>query len=222
MIYIVVRIFPRSRSMLIATLMKGLAASCPIFLSEAEFQHEPALRVRKITPKVRLEFSPFQDERMSLDVWLPDMGIAIELKWGTQKLKVKRDDGDFVLVNQGAQPLLRYDFVKDVSRLERVIDGYPPADAGFAVLLTNDSSYWKPPRKKKTIDTDFRIHEGAVIEGVREWSPDAATGTIQGRESPIGLRGSYECRWRDYLRLGEKRHGMFRYLAMNVHADSAS
>ena len=208
--------------MLIATLMKGLAASCPIFLSEAEFQHELALRVRKITPKVRLEFSPFQDERMSLDVWLPDMGIAIELKWGTQKLKVKRDDGDFVLVNQGAQPLLRYDFVKDVSRLERVIDGYQPADAGFAVLLTNDPSYWKPPRKKNTIDADFRIHEGAVIGGVREWSPDAAKGTIQGRESPIKLRDSYKCRWRDYLRLGGRRHGLFRYLAVNAHADSAT
>lgn len=202
--------------------MKGLAADCPIFLSEAEFQHELALRVRKITPKVRLEFSPFQAERMSLDVWLQDMGIAIELKWGTQKLKVKRDDGDFVLADQGAQPLLRYDFVKDVSRLERVIYKYPPADTGFAVLLTNDSSYWEPPRKKDTIDADFRIHEGAVIGGARKWSPDAAKGTIQGRESRIELRGSYKCRWRDYLRLEKGRRGLFRYLAINVRADSAT
>ena len=208
--------------MLIATLMKGLAADCPIFLSEAEFQHELALRVRKITPKVRLEFSPFQDERMSLDVWLPDMGIAIELKWGTQKLKVKRDDGDFVLADQGAQPLLRYDFVKDVSRLERGTAEYLPADTGFAVLLTNDPSYWNPPRNEDPVDKQFRIHEGAVIGDAREWLPDVAEGTIRGRESRIELRGSYKCRWRDYLRLGKGRRGLFRYLAINVRADSAT
>ena len=187
--------------------MKGLALDCPIFRSEAEFQHALALHVRKITPRVRLEFPPFPKERMSLDLWLPDMGIAIELKRGT--------------VNQGGQPLLRYDFVKDVQRLERVTGEYDPADAGFAVLLTNDPSYWKPPRKKDPVDAEFRIHEGAVVGGKMEWSPTTARGTKEGREDPIELNGSYECRWRDYLRL-EGEYGQFRYLAIKVPADSAT
>ena len=194
--------------MLIATLMKGLALDCPIFRSEAEFQHALALHVRKITPRVRLEFPPFPKERMSLDLWLPDTGIAIELKRGT--------------VNQGGQPLLRYDFVKDVQRLERVTGEYDPADAGFAVLLTNDPSYWKPPRKKDPVDAEFRIHEGAVVGGKMEWSDTTADGTKEGREDPIELNGYYECRWRDYLRLEGEEYGRFQYLAIKVPADSAT
>lgn len=189
---------------------------CPIFLSEAEFQHSLALHVRKITPRIRLEFSPFRNEKMSLDMWLPDMGIAIELKWGTQELKVKQDDGDFKLVNQGGQPLLRYDFVKDVSRLERVTANYKPADAGFAVLLTNDPSYWNPQRKKDPVDKEFRIHEGAVIEDEMKWSDKTAKGTMDGREEPIKLRGSYTCRWHPYLTIKGKKYGRFRYLAVEV------
>ena len=229
MVYIAAWTFPRPcagkrfRSMLVATLMKGLAANCPIFLSEAEFQHALALHVRDAMPgrQVCLEFPPFPDERMSLDMWLPDMGIAIELKWGTRGLEVERDGGVFELVDHGGQPLLRYDFVKDVQRLERVTGEYDPADVGFAVLLTNDPSFWKPPRKKDPVDAEFRIHEGAAVEGKMEWSGTAKPGTKEGREDPIELKGSYECRWRDYLRL-EGKYGQFRYLAIKVPADSTT
>ena len=229
MVYIVAWTFPRPgagkrfRSMLIATLMKGLAANCPIFLSEAEFQHALALHVRDAMPgrHVCLEFPPFPKEGMSLDMCLPDMGIAIELKYGTRKLKVERDGGVFELGDQVSLPSLRYDFVKDVQRLERVTGEYDPADAGFAVLLTNDPSYWNPPRKKDPVDAEFRIHEGAVVEGKMGWSPTTKPGTKEGREDPIELNGSYECRWRDYLRL-EDKYGQFRYLAIKVPADSAT
>lgn len=209
--------------MLVATLMKGLALDCPIFLSEAEFQHALALHVRDAMPgrQVCLEFPPFPDERMSLDMWLPDMGIAIELKWGTRGLKVERDGGFFELGDQVSSPTLRYDFVKDVQRLERVTGGYGPADAGFAVLLTNDPSYWNPPRKENTVDAEFRIHEGAAVGGKMEWSGKASPKTKEGREDPIELNGSYACRWRDYLRL-EGEYGQFRYLAIKVPADSAT
>lgn len=204
--------------MLVATLMKGLAANCPIFLSEAEFQHALALHVRDAMPgrQVCLEFPPFPDERMSLDMWLPDMGIAIELKWGTRKLKVERDGGVFELVDQASQPTLLYDFVKDVQRLERVTVGYDPADAGFAVLLTNNPSYWKPPRKPDTVDAEFRIHEGAVIGGEMKWSDAAAEGTTENRKEPLRLRGSYLCSWRNYLSIRGEKYGQFRYLAIKV------
>lgn len=229
MVYIVAWTFPRPgagkrfRSMLVATLMKGLAANCPIFLSEAEFQHALALHVRDAMPgrHVCLEFPPFPKEGMSLDMWLPDMGIAIELKYGTRKLKVERDGGFFELGDQVSLPTLRYDFVKDVQRLEHVTDGYGPADAGFAVLLTNDPSYWNPPRKENTVDAEFRIHEGAVVGDKMKWSAATTPKTKEGREDPIELNGSYECRWRDYLRL-EDKYGQFRYLAIKVPADSAT
>lgn len=198
--------------------MKGLAANCPIFLSEAEFQHALALHVRDAMPgrQVCLEFPPFPDERMSLDMWLPDMGIAIELKYGTRKLEVERDGGVFELVDQGRHPQLRYDFVKDIQRLEHVTDGYDPAAAGFAVLLTNDPSYWKPPPKKDPVDAEFRLHEGAVIGGEMNWSDTAAKGTTKNREEPLRLRGSYLCRWQNYLNPRGKKYGRFRYLTIKV------
>ena len=209
--------------MLVATLMRGLALNCPIFLSEAEFQHALALHVRDAMPgrQVCLEFPPFRDEKMSLDMWLPDMGIAIELKYGTRKLEVERDGGVFPLGDQVSLPSLRYDFVKDVQRLEHVTDGYGPADAGFAVLLTNDPSYWNPPRKEDPVDAEFRIHEGAVVGGKMGWSDTAKPGTKEGREDPIELSGCYECRWRDYLRLEGEKNVQFRYLAVKVPADYA-
>ena len=208
----------RFRLMLVATLMRGLALNCPIFLSEAEFQHALALHVRDAMPdrQVCLEFPPFPDERMSLDMWLPDTGIAIELKYGTRKLKVERDGGVFELVDQGRQPQLRYDFVKDIQRLECVTGEYDPADAGFAVLLTNDPSYWKPPPKKDPVDAEFRLHEGAVIGGEMNWSDTAAKGTTKNREEPLRLRGSYLCRWQNYLNPRGKKYGRFRYLTIKV------
>ena len=65
----------------------------------------------------------------------------------------------FVLRDQGAQDIRRYDFLMDIQRLEdEVSEGR--ARQGFAILLTNDPSYWQPPRRDETVDAAFRIHDG--------------------------------------------------------------
>ena len=204
----------------IHALLGGLARKRPVFHSEADFQFALAWEIREKTElDVRLEFPPFRGERIRLDVWVPDAGLAIELKYPTSELKEDVGGELFALRNQAAGDLGRYDFLKDIMRLERVATGFRDAQGGVAVLLTNDQLHWKPPTlPDNTIGKAFRVHEGRRLHGVMSWSPRAGSGSKKGRESPIDLRDSYVCEWRDYGRLkGRKaRHARFRYLALEV------
>ena len=200
-------------------LMEGLFQDRPIFHSEADFQHAFAWHIHRLMPpdcQVRLEFKPFPTEKMYLDLWLPSLGVAIELKYRTQRLTLKRVNESFDLRNQDARDLGRYDFIKDIQRLERVVaDG--PAETGFAVLLTNDPLYWrKPSRQTDTVDAAFRLHESRRIMGQMAWSDRAKRGTTKCREKPIRLKGSYDCVWRDYSSLEEGKFQKFRYLPVSV------
>ena len=88
--------------------------------------------------------------------------------------------------------------------------------AGYAVLLTNDSSYWKVPGQRATVDADFRVHEGREISGELAWAARAGSGTVKDRESPIQIQGSYRLRWQEYSNFPEKSYGRFRYLVVSV------
>ena len=79
-------------------LMNGLAAERPVFHSEADFQHALAWRIREETGRdVRLEFPPFPAERIYLDLWMPSIGVAIELKYLTSKLNVTLEGETFAI-----------------------------------------------------------------------------------------------------------------------------
>ena len=200
-------------------IMGELSESRPIFHSEADFQHALAWAIRETVPdsRVRLEFNPFaQDDRRSyLDIWLADSRVALELKYKTRALTAEVCGERFNLLNQGAQNHGRYDFLSDVQRLERVAQEVQ-ARAGYAIILTNDSSYWRPPSPsyESTNDAAFRIHEGRVARGELKWIRESR-GT-KGRESPIRLTGDCTMRWRDYSTFAGERDGDFRYLAVAV------
>ena len=89
-------------------------------------------------------------------------------------------------------------------------------EAGYAVLLTNDASYWKVPTRKDTVDADFRVHEGREISGALAWATSAGSGTMKSRESPIEMQGSYRLRWQEYSSVPAKSYGSFRYLAVSL------
>lgn len=200
----------------IHALMSGLAERRPIFHSEADFQFALAWRIHKTLPdcEVRLEFKPFPSERMYLDVWLPTECVAIELKYLTRELDIECAGERFVLAEQGAQDISRYDILKDVQRIERVVSE-TRANAGFVITLTNDWLYWQPSTRH-TIDASFRIPEGKTLSGNLKWASRASEGTTKGKEEPISLKGSYTMNWRDYSRLGAERNARFRYLAVSV------
>ena len=202
----------------IYSLLATLAESRKVFHSEADFQHALAWQIHKIAPdrRVRLEVDAFpdQDRRRSLDIWIPVDGIAIELKYVTRKLELEQDGESFALRNHSAQDTRRYDFLMDIQRLETMLSNR--CKVGYAVLLTNDSSYWKIPATRDTVDAAFRIHEGRDISGELAWAARAGSGTVRGRESPIKLRGSYRLSWQDYSTFVGRPYGKFRYLAVTV------
>ena len=154
--------------------------------------------------------------REFLDIWLPLEGIAIELKYKTRGLELEKDDESYVLRDQSAQDQGRYDFLRDVQRLETMRSKLKRCKAGYGVLLTNDSSYWKVPTHRNPVDADFRIHEGRAVSGTLAWAGSAGTGTIRARESPIHLRGTYRLRWQEYSSFPGNSYGNFRYLAVSV------
>lgn len=187
----------------------------PVFHSEADFQHALALHFLKCHPvaNARLEL-PFRGESNSkyLDLLLSDEDsrFAVELKYKTRAAAFDYDGESFHLKQQGAQDLGRYDFLADIERLEEFIASRG-ANSGCAILLTNDQSYWSAPRKD-TVDAQFRLFEGRVIEGSLSWKPNTAPGTIKNRESPIELQGRYELQWDCYSNLPMAPGNEFRFL----------
>ena len=201
-------------------LMGSLADSRKVFHSEADFQHALTWHIHKAMPEsqVRLEVDVMQVEhqRKFLDIWLPLEGIAIELKYKTRGFQLEQHDEPFALRDQSAQDQGRYDFLRDIQRLELIRSKMEQCKAGYAVLLTNDSSYWKVPAQRDTVDADFRVHEGRAISGELAWAPHASPGTVKNRESPIEIQGSYPLRWQEYSSFPGKSYGRFRYLAVSV------
>jgi len=203
------------------SIMNNLCAQRPIFHSEADFQHSLAWEIHNGLPdsSVRLELPwSIEENQNHLDIWIAssDFKIAIELKYKTRGLKALVNREFYSLKDQSAQDIGRYDFLKDVMRLEQLIKKNNDW-TGFAILLTNDSSYWKIPNNFNTIDANFRLHEGKTILGNLSWGAGAASGTIRDRESPINLNNSYHLNWNDYSRPSSGGYSRFRFLLLQVN-----
>ena len=179
--------------------LRALSERRPVFHSEADLQHELAwlLRERGVS-EVRLE-RPFHlgTEPIKLDLLLLVGGerVAIELKYWKRGRTLEVRSERFVLKNQAAQDISRYDFWWDVSRLER-LRAAGEISRGYAVALASDPSYWREGRAD-TVDQAFRLHQDRVVSGTLTWQ-GAGTGTTRGREGPIALHGTYKLDWSHY------------------------
>lgn len=208
----------------VLTGLSELARQRAVFHSEADFQHALAWHLHEQEPnaRVRLEYRPLEDAALYLDLWIESSGHAhaIELKYPTRKLEVVEHGERFSLRNHAAVDPHRYDFVKDVERLERVA-GARPNSTGYAICLTNDSAYWNPTHRSDTGGHAFRMHEGARLTGTLEWSAHAGAGTVGQRNRPLRLAGTYTLRWREYSVLKTKSgQERFRVLIVTVPAGS--
>lgn len=207
----------------ITRVLAALASKRPIFHSEADFQHALAWEIHERWPpcSIRLERKPpHLDNRIYLDIWAEDSHaiFTMELKYKTRRLRVEVGGETFDLLDQVAQDVGRYDFLRDIERLEQVVSGRNDI-MGFAIFLTNDSAYWKPPRDDQTVDASFRIHQGRVVTGELRWGSGASAGTMRGREDPIVIHGVYSLDWRDYSEPTDLPYGRFRYLLVKVERD---
>lgn len=205
----------------IAPLLADLTKQRKLFHSEADFQHALAWQIHKALPDnspIRLEAPmPAGHRTLHVDIWLPLEKTAIELKYATRSLALEHGGEAFTLRDHRAQNQRRYDFLLDIHRLELLRRSIPDlCKAGHAVLLTNDPSYWNPPRRPAPTDYAFRVHEGREISGKMTWTDKASEGMKKGRESPIRLEGPYRLRWQDYSVFPGEKRGLFRYLAVSV------
>ena len=197
----------------------SLAKKRPVFHSEADFQHAFAWEIHRQWPaaSIRLEM-PYQTHKhlFYIDIWIVYRAqiLAVELKYKTRSLFIDINNEKYRLKSQRAHDTGRYDFLKDVYRLEQIKKQYQKY-TGYAILLTNDSAYWTKP-KNKTFDSAFRIHEGRVVNGILSWDKKASDGTKKNREQPIVIEGTYQLHWEDYSRLSDDRHGKFRSLVVKV------
>jgi len=152
--------------------------------------------------KIRLEYRP-QSTRMYLDIVVESQNkrTAIELKYKTSKLETVVDGEPFWLANHGAQDCGKYDVLCDIERLEQVVDG-EQFHKGFMIFLTNDLHYFaNRGERNETIDQQFRLTPGRVLNGELKWSEAAGAGTKKGREAPIWLTGQYHVNWMPYSRV---------------------
>lgn len=201
-----------------------LSQERPVFHSEADFQHALAWQIHKEKPQysLRLEYPLHPGEPDRLDIWATGDAetLAIELKYKTRALFAPVGGELFWLKEHSAQDCNRYDFIRDVQRLEQFVSAHGHV-TGYAILLTNDSSYWSSPLHASTADADFRIHEGRVLTGHLTWGPTASKGTTRGRENALSIMGSYRLSWQDYYDVQASKHvrgyTRFRYLMVKVN-----
>ena len=214
-------------------IMAKLSRQRPFFHSEADFQHAFAWQVHSEMPdyEVRLEYRLNPGEPRYLDMWIKNIRLAIEFKYRTRDANLQHAGESFYLRRHDACDFGRYDFLKDVERLERLQQqGY--AGSGLAILLTNEYRYWKenPPRRVKTRDSNFHIFDKRPLSGRLEWSTKDIATKVGNREHPINLRETYDLAWHDYGDEEKQPPGSgshlpnarFRYLAVEVTSHPAS
>jgi hypothetical protein len=201
--------------------MVELARKRAVFHSEADFQHAFAWQLQQQYPsaQIRLEFPYVLDRGIYIDIWSEIDGkqYAIELKYKTSRLQISHSAEPYNLKNHAAQPLGRYDFLKDVHRLELVTE-CAPKTIGYAIMLTNDPGYWKQDRLN-TIDSAFRLSESRELSGVLRWGEDASVGTTKTRNEPLMLKRKYVINWLPYSSVANTGNGMFQYCALTVVQD---
>ena len=201
-------------------ILLALSEKRPLFHSEADFQHALAWEIQTSHPScsVRLEvpFAPFMASgHIDLVAAQACVSMAVELKYKTRGIDATQGTEAFHLKNQSAQDIGRYDFLKDIWRIERVVASNPDT-LGIAVFLTNDSAYWTRAGKASSVDAAFRLHEGRALSGSLSWAPNTGSGTMKTRESALVLSGCYPANWTDYSTLPSGGYCRFRYLLVEV------
>lgn len=139
------------------------------------------------------------NSNMRVDIVVSREGefIPIELKYPTKS--VTRDVSrygviinDFpVLRNQGAQDLVKYNFWKDVRRVELLKKIFPSVKYGLAILLTNDLNYLKETRSEAAC-SGFSTSGKYSVGGEMKWKEEVALKTSH---PDFYLEGQYQIKW---------------------------
>jgi hypothetical protein len=213
-------IYERPKSLLdLNQILRTLAEKRPVFHSEADFQHALAWEIRTANPgaSIRLELPVRLDTgrtiHLDLLVQCHQQRYAIELKYKRAAMTAEIRGEKFSLSNHGAQDVGRYDFVRDVVRLERYVISVQNS-IGYAIFLSNDSLYWNEPRPDIT-SVQFSIHEDRELHSNAEmhWAAHAGAGSTKGRVDSMVCKFSYSCLWKNFSTVGNHQ---FKFLLLTI------
>ena len=200
----------------------------PLFHSEADFQHALAWAIHKNHPdfEVRLEKrEALKGKEIYFDICVISLDniIPVEVKYKTSALQRTITSRwyveEYLLKHQAAHDISRYDFIKDIARIEEFDKG------GFAVFLTNDKLYWEESGYAG-FDDEFKIHEGRELHGKLRWKAGTGPGTMKGRKEAIKLKGKYTLHWEEYSELKsesfpQQYNTTFKYLLLEVQKETS-
>lgn len=199
--------------------MASLGRRRPIFHSEADFQFALAWEIQSLYPdaQVRLEVPKrVGNQSYKVDLWFEVGGLrhAVELKYFKNTIEVDLSGETFRHGDAMAHDINRYDFLKDVQRMEQLL-AFEHADSAYAIALTNHPQYWNMRAPGNRVDEALSIEQGRRLTGRLAWA-DHVGGTARGREKPIELAGEYEMNWSIYSDLKGHRNGLFRWLGVSA------
>lgn len=127
--------------------------------------------------------------------------LPIELKYKTKRVKKtltrfeeKIPDVE-VLKNQGAQDLGKYDFWKDVRRVELVRQRFRNIKNGLAVFVTNDDSYTKPSREKSN---SYLLNMDEGMHSIKKYWADSKSACAQNHPN-FNVEKEYHIHWNNII-----------------------
>ncbi len=202
-------------------ILADLSSKRPFFYSEMDFQFCLGWALqeeynKEVIFEKRFDLPAGQagnTQRQYIDIILRDGEhfIPIELKYKTKKAVVREKDGrDYTLLDQSAQDLGCYHFVRDIARIEGM-KREPGFIRGFTIILTNDPYYYEPGGKRNPSYEDFLLYESTktrLLHGSLVWKER------EDRYPAITLGGAYPISsgsWRVY-----SESPQFRYLLFEI------
>lgn len=192
-------------------ILDTFAADGILFSNERQFQLELAWKLKEAGYKVYLEMlDTSSDDKKYIDIAI-DIGdqqfVVVELKYTTRQKDMQYKIADKIIPTfaQGAGDIRRYDYLKDVQRIETLLSkqetdlfGIPKARVkkGYAIIMTNDK-YWEKDgihNGKETCYFHVALNHGRKIP-----AKENLTFKIGDEErAPIHLENEYICNWKKY------------------------
>lgn len=211
-------------------LNKELKEEGKAFLNEWDFQMKLYLFLTHIKGyKVHLEYSvplnflveknkkkyPFANkENINIDIVIEKEGLfyLIELKYKTQRATIKFERFGEIncvsLKDQSRIPMSKYDFWKDVARLEFLKESFEKVKGGLCIFLTNNETYTKGD---KGISEEFTMKKGEPHSGELKFKE----GELKEKNPAFSLLGEYQIdKW--YNIKNEKTNIDFHYCIVEV------
>ena len=188
-------------------ILKVLSGIRKLFWSEDDFKFAFATQVQAKfgnLAEVRLEKRYERDDKSAYTDIVVKMGektFPIELKYKTTKGRYADANAEVIgLLTHSAVDLGCYSYLKDIERIEYLAQHDSDFERGFAIMLTNESGYYKDTRRASVYDA-FKIYEGKQIFGTLDWDRKRYNGNepswVKSHDG-FALKNSYRMHWMDY------------------------